>query len=191
MEQQEDTASPLLTAPGRTAPLKKEAETSEPQSPGLEPSRGDPIAAEPHPTAHAGWNQGVSSGLRTSFAASSKGMSRKPLSRRVSVSPPQPDAQLIEVGSLAMPLGDPGFARPSRENGWQDKFQQWCVRLMALNKEQEGIKDAGLLREAWNLWLETRVTLSRAARTSAMQSAKDMNLTSDKLQEMFSEALHA
>ncbi|KAG7288479.1 hypothetical protein NEMBOFW57_004832 [Staphylotrichum longicolle] len=136
--------------------------------------------------AHGGWNRVISSGLRTSFA--SKDKLRQPASQRASEFPAQAADDLVDVGSLAMPSGDADFSRPGRGNVWQTRFTKWCVRLMALNKEQERLKDADILREAWGLWLETHVSLSRAHRTAAMQAAKETNLDSRKLQEMFTEA---
>jgi protein AIR1/2 len=60
---------------------------------------------------------------------------------------------------------------------------------MALNKEQERVKDPAFLGKAWGLWLETHTRLRRAARRYARLGPTEANLNSDKIQEMFSEAL--
>jgi protein AIR1/2 len=59
---------------------------------------------------------------------------------------------------------------------------------MALNKDREGLKDAALLREAWGLWLETHVILSRSRRAAGVEAAKKTDLGPEKLDGMFSEA---
>ncbi|KAL2196575.1 hypothetical protein P885DRAFT_37972 [Corynascus similis CBS 632.67] len=140
--------------------------------------------------AHGGWNGGITSGLRTSFATKDK--LRKPLSRQVSKSPVQPVSGSIDIDSLAMPSAGNHLSKAVRKSAWQARFTKWCVRLMALNRSQEGLKDdPALLREAWGLWLETKGSLPRASRTAAMEAAKNTHLDAEKLQAMFSEALES
>jgi len=167
--------SPSEVEMSDTAPLESGALTT------------DLSAVQGPSKAHGGWNRVISSGLRTSFAGKDK--LRKPPSQRASESPAQAATDSVDVGSLAMPSGDVNFSRSGRGNVWQRRFTKWCVRLMAMNKEQERLKDLDFLREAWGLWLETHVSLTRAHRAAAMQAAKETNLDSSKLQEMLTEAL--
>ncbi|KAK4121058.1 hypothetical protein N657DRAFT_648433 [Parathielavia appendiculata] len=144
-------------------------------------------AAQAPPNAHSGWNRGVSSGLRTSFAAKDK--LGKPTSQQASKSPVQPPAESIDIDSLVMPSRDVDWISNSGPGDiWQTIFTKWCARLMALNKDQEGLKDAGLLREAWGLWLESCVSLPRARRAAGERAAEETDLDSGKLDDMFSEA---
>jgi protein AIR1/2 len=102
----------------------------------------------------------------------------------------QPPAESIDIDSLAMPPRDANLSKSSRGKVWQAIFAKWCIRLMALNKDQRGLQDdAALLREAWALWLETRASLSSVQRASAAKAAKKTNLDAEQLQEMFSKAL--
>jgi len=156
------------------------------------PSTTDMPAVQALSKAHEGWNQGVGRGLRTSFAGKDK--LRKPLSQRASGSPVQPAAESVDVGnldvgSLVMPSGNFKSSRTRSDNAWQAKFVKWCVRLMVLNKHQEGLGDPDILKEAWGLWLEKRASLSSALRAVALRAAKDTNLDSGKLKEMLSQAL--
>ncbi|KAL2175847.1 uncharacterized protein P884DRAFT_261789 [Thermothelomyces heterothallicus CBS 202.75] len=163
-------------------------ETAGSLSNGPAPSQADNAAVHAPPRAHAGWNRGITSGLRTSFAAKDK--LRRPLSRQASGSPVQPLTGSIDVDSLAMPSATSHLSGAIRRDDWQALFMKWCVRLMAINQSQKGLKDdPALLREAWGLWLETKVSLPRAHRTTAMEVAKETCLDAEKLQAMFSEAL--
>jgi protein AIR1/2 len=100
----------------------------------------------------------------------------------------KPPAESIDIDSLAMPSGDVDLASPGGDNIWQTRFMKWCTRLMALNKGQERLKDAALLREAWGLWLETHVFLSRSRRAAGVEAAKKTDLGPEILDRMFSEA---
>ncbi len=166
----------------------KETEMSDLTTP-LEsrPPTTDVPSVQARSKAHDGWNQGIGGGLRTSFAG--KGKLRKPLSQRASESPVQPAAESVDVGGLVMPSGNLKSSRTRSDNAWQAKFVKWCVRLMALNKHQEGLGDPDILREAWGLWLEKRASLSSALRAVALRAAKDTNLDPGKLKEMLSQAL--
>jgi protein AIR1/2 len=89
-----------------------------------------------------------------------------------------------------MPSGDTRLS-PEHGNVWQARFVKWCIRLLALNKEQEKLRDPSLLREVWGLWLESHVSLSRYHTAVAVRAAKETSLDSEKLEQMFSEALEA
>ncbi|KAK4104360.1 hypothetical protein N658DRAFT_251516 [Parathielavia hyrcaniae] len=149
--------------------------------------QADTPAVQALPQAHGGWNRGISSGLRTSFAAKDK--PRKPTLQQASEFPVQPPAELVDIDSLVMPSGDVDWTLHSASGGsWQTMFTKWCSQLMALNKSQEGLKEADLLREAWGLWLESCVSLPRARRAAGVRAAKETQLDSGKLNDMFSEA---
>ncbi|KAK4237465.1 hypothetical protein C8A03DRAFT_15991 [Achaetomium macrosporum] len=84
----------------------KEAEISAPLLPGVKPSVPRSAAVAPE-KAHSGWNQGISGGLRTSFAASSKEKLRKPPGQRVPESPGRPPAESADASGLATPQEPP------------------------------------------------------------------------------------
>ncbi|KAL2148391.1 hypothetical protein VTH82DRAFT_2311 [Thermothelomyces myriococcoides] len=157
---------------------------------GPAPSQADNAAAHTSPKLHAGWNQGITSGIRTSFAVKDK--PQRPFSRQAPGSTSQALSSSTDVDSLTMPSAASGLSGVIQKDDWQALFTKWCVRLMAMNQSQKGLKDdPALLREAWGLWLETRMTLPRADRTTAMEVANETCLDAEKLQSMFSEALES
>ncbi|KAH6649697.1 hypothetical protein F5144DRAFT_17333 [Chaetomium tenue] len=158
---------------------------------GPEPLMTDSITDQaPSSRAHGGWNRGINSGLRTSFAG--KDNLRKPPSKETLRSLAQPPAEPMDVDSLDMPAADTSLSRLSGGGAWQARFAKWCVRLMALNKDRDDLRDnPALLRGAWGLWLETRTSLSQAHSTAAMQAAKEARLDVEELRAMSLEALEA
>lgn len=161
-----------------------------------EPLQANQSTVDSPPRAHGGWNRGISNGLRTSFAATIKDRLPKSSSRRASESPAQQDVDSSRnaltrgVDDLTMPPGDPSFSkRPGHGSNWQTRFVDWAGQLMRLNKDREGIQDAALLRDAWDVWLQTRVTIQPIVREAALQAAAGTNLDSEKLGEMFATAL--
>lgn len=166
-----------------------EAEMPDPTaSSGPEQLMADSITGQAPSRAHGGWNRGVNSGLRTSFAG--KDNFRKPPSKETSRSPAPPPTESMDVNSLVMPAADANLSRLSSGGVWQARFGKWCVRLMALNKDREDLKDnPALLREAWGSWLETRTSLSQDHRTTAVQAAREAKLGEEKLRGMSLEAL--
>ncbi|KAK3301432.1 uncharacterized protein B0H64DRAFT_383506 [Chaetomium fimeti] len=157
-------------------------------SSGPEPSITNLATGQAPPATHGGWNRVISSGLRTSFAG--KDNLRKPPFQETSRSPAQPPAESMDVDSLAMPVADANLSRLSGRGVWQTVFARWCVRLMALNKDREDLRDnPAHFREAWGLWLETRTSLTQASRIAAVQAAKEADLDAEKLRGMSLEAL--
>ncbi|GAB1313823.1 hypothetical protein MFIFM68171_04033 [Madurella fahalii] len=175
----------------------EEGETvSSKSSSGYEPLHASQNTVGPPRRAHSGWNRGINNGLRTSFAAASRDRFSKPSFQRASEPPVQQDADSSrnavsrDIDDLAMPPGDPSFSkRPSRGNTWQSRFVDWAGQLMRLNKDREGIQDVALLRDAWDLWLQTQVSIQPIAREAALQAAARTDLDSEKLREMFSTVL--
>ncbi|KAK3902021.1 hypothetical protein C8A05DRAFT_15868 [Staphylotrichum tortipilum] len=185
-----DAAHPPPKRPkGADSPEETESSDSKPAEPSQSPT--DPSVLQTSSKAHGGWNRGVNSGLRTSFAGKDK--RRNPASRPASESAVQlPLAESTDIERLAMPSGDADFSKLfSRGNAWQPMFTKWCVRLMALNRDQEGLKDAELLRGAWASWLESQRSLSRNQQAVAVDAAAEMSLEPEQLQRIFSEALEA
>ncbi|KAL2159092.1 hypothetical protein VTH06DRAFT_2851 [Thermothelomyces fergusii] len=184
-EERTGNAGPLSPKRFRAAAPSTEAGSL---SDGAAPSQAENAAASAPPRVHAGWNRGITSGIRTSFAAKDK--LRRPLSRQAPGSPVQSPFGSVDVDSLAMPSAISHLSGMIRRDDWQALFTKWCVRLMALNQSQKGLKDdPALLREAWGLWLETKASLPRIHRTTAMEAAKEACLDAETLQAMFTEAL--
>lgn len=148
---------------------------------------------------HSGWNPGVSSGgFRTSFSAASKDRIAQASSHRALGSPVRQDADsprngpaaATDVGDLVLPPGDASFSkRPSHGTTWQSRFESWCIQLMALNRSREGFPGAALIRDAWEAWLQTRVSLHPIAREAALQAAAETNLDAEKLEELVTQPL--
>ncbi|KXX77320.1 Protein AIR2 [Madurella mycetomatis] len=183
------------TADAARDPGDGETASSKPSS-GCEPPQANQSAVDAPSRVHGGWNRGISNGLRTSFAATIKDRLPKPSLQRASESPAQQDVDSSRnaltrgVDDLVMPQGDLGFSkRPSHGSTWQSRFVDWAGQLMRLNKDREGIQDAALLRDAWNVWLQTRVTIQPIAREAALQAAAGTDLDCEKLGEMFATAL--
>lgn len=184
-EQAEDAGQPSLKRLKGNGP-SKEVEIPDSKSLDASPSPEDSATSQALSKAH-GWNRGISSGLRTSFAG--KDQPPKPLPQQASESPVQPPAGEVDVNGLAMPSGDVDFQANASKSAWQARFLKWCVRLLALNKDREEVKDPVLMREAWGVWLETHISPIRGQRRLALRAADLANLDSDKLQEMVSKAL--
>lgn len=189
-ERAEDAGHPSTKRPkGSGSPKEVEPSDSTPTENGLPPT--DPGVPQTSAKAHGGWNQGVNSGLRTSFAGKDK--RRNPPSRPASEPSVQPPlAESADIEKLAMPSGGADFSKlVVGGNAWQPMFTKWCVRLVALNRDQEGLQDPELLRGAWALWLETHLSLSRNQRTAALNAANETSLEPEHLQRMLLEALEA
>ncbi|KAL2130847.1 hypothetical protein VTI74DRAFT_5868 [Chaetomium olivicolor] len=142
--------------------------------------------------AHGGWNRGISGSLRTSFGAPSKDRARKStqlMSQPAPEFPVQPPAESVESSNLVLPQGEPNFAKVRRRSIWKSRFQNWCLRVMALNDSHEGVKDPALLRYSWERWLEARESVSPDRRVDAVKAAAETNLNPQSLQEMASRAM--
>ncbi|KAL2258999.1 hypothetical protein VTK26DRAFT_7484 [Humicola hyalothermophila] len=160
-----------------------------------EPSPAEQNLAEAATKAHTGWNRGVNSGLRTSFAASSKGKPGKQPLQRVCEPPVQPSAEpsqgteTRDLGGLVMPPTDPGFMkRHHRGKSWEKRFVKWCVKFMALNEDTR-LDDPDLLRAAWGSWLRPQLAEEPAVLAVGLQAAADADLNSEKLQDIILKSL--
>ena len=66
-----------------------------------------------------------------------------------------------EIKDWALPDSiPPSGKRTKRRDFWGSKFTSWCECLVKLNKDQDGILDPELVRDAWNLWLQRQSSMS-------------------------------
>ncbi|KAJ4306073.1 hypothetical protein N0V88_000869 [Collariella sp. IMI 366227] len=105
-----------------------------------------------------------------------------------------PEAKLVEPvepvesKSLVLPEGEPNFTKVKRVGHWKGRFQDWCLRVMALNKGHEDLTNPDLLRATWRGWLKTRKSITRADRPLASKAATDVDLDPQMLKEMVSKS---
>ncbi|KAK4144271.1 uncharacterized protein C8A04DRAFT_11600 [Dichotomopilus funicola] len=179
--------------------LKTSGSPNEIKSPEAIPAQPEPEQTGSAPIqalsgARSGWNQGIVGGLRTSFGAKEK--ARKLPSRQASESPAQaaqaPTTETTDIDDLEMPPEEASVSKSTPKGAWPAIFRRWCVRLLALNQDQAGLRnDPAMLKEAWGLWLEARASLPRGYCIYATKVARNEPLDSNQLGTMFSAALKA
>ncbi|KAK0719515.1 hypothetical protein B0H67DRAFT_154669 [Lasiosphaeris hirsuta] len=159
---------------------------------GSDASPGDTTAEESLKPSN-GWNRGVNNGLRTSFASKNQNAPRKAspsqasenASSQATKSPVDQDDSATD--GWAMPPGFGNFSRTLKKNDtWEARFDVWCRALVKLNKDQEGIRDPALVRDAWGLWLQRQQQMPNTLRGIAQKEPADLQLLARRLEELLS-----
>ncbi|KAK4179316.1 hypothetical protein QBC36DRAFT_78925 [Triangularia setosa] len=194
---------------GEITDSKSAASASSPAAEISPPDRSSARDAVPSSAkAHNGWNAGVNGGLRISFptlkrpsqaqaqaykdAEASEAASRQPSQAEVqahSEAVGEPLQATPSIASLVTPDGYPSQPKNSRQRSWDTRFKYWCIELMRLNKDHEGVQDPEVLREAWSSWLQNRKKQDPLAQTAALRAAQNFEFTPETLTEMASAAL--
>lgn len=187
---------------------KDEGEIADSKS-GSSPAPESFTPVQPFAKAHNGWNAGVNGGLRISFPSLRKPPQTNAEGDQVPEAPEaesgqpsdekpqvqgQPDTAVElearpSIEGLITPDGYPSQPKNSRRRSWDARFKHWCIELMRLNKDHEGVQDPEVLREAWSNWLQNRKKQDPLAQTAALRAAQSFEFTPEALTEMASAAL--
>ncbi|KAK3360311.1 hypothetical protein B0T25DRAFT_127184 [Lasiosphaeria hispida] len=140
-----------------------------------------------------GWNRGVNNGLRTSFASKTQDAPRKASLSQASENagsqaPKLPIDQDDNVtDGWAMPAGFGNFSKALKKSDtWEARFDVWCRALVKLNKDQEGIRDPALVKDAWYLWLQRQQHMPNTLKAIAQKEPANLQLLAGRLEELLS-----